>query len=115
VRIDAACTDGSAVGSLSVHRFRRVCIWVDPSGMVLRERVNVAPEGFNGDVRGARSVIEVVVDHFALSRWWQRWPLLFSRGGQDMVVDVAGYTSIPLCWGGLPRGLGHGAIAGGGF
>jgi hypothetical protein len=49
-----------------------------------------------------RSAVEVAVDSFASSRWWQRWPLLFGRGGTGMAVDVAGDTSVPLCWGGLP-------------
>jgi hypothetical protein len=100
--VDAAHADGSVVGPLSVHRCRRVCIWVHPGGLVLREGADVAPEGFTGDVGGARAVIEAVVDHFASSRWWRRWPLLFSRGDRDMVADAAGDTSIPLCWGGLP-------------
>jgi hypothetical protein len=83
--------------------------------MILREGVDVAPEGFTGDVGGARAAIEAVIDHFSLSWWWKRWPLIFNRGGQDMAADVAGYTSVPLCWGGLPRGPGHGATAMGGF
>ena len=98
---DATCTNSSAVGSLSVHRCRRVCIWVDPSGMVLGEGADVAPEGVIGDAGGTRATIEAVVYSFGSPRWWRRWPLLFSRGGRDMVTDAAGYTSVPLCWGGL--------------
>jgi hypothetical protein len=31
-----------------------------------------------------------------------------------MAADVAGHTSVPLCWGGLPGGPGHGVAYWGG-
>jgi hypothetical protein len=31
-----------------------------------------------------------------------------------MAVDVAGHTAVPLCWGGLPGGPGHGVASWGG-
>jgi hypothetical protein len=96
---DAACVDDRVVGSVSVHRCRRVHLWVDPSSLVFGEGVDVVPEGFAGDVGGTRATFEAVVFSFGSPRWWQRWPLLFHKGGTDMATDAAGDTAVPLCWG----------------
>jgi hypothetical protein len=50
---DAAFADDSAVGPLSVHKYRRVLFWVYPGSLVFGEGVDAMPECSAGDV-GAR-------------------------------------------------------------
>jgi hypothetical protein len=73
---DAACVDDRVVGPLSVHRCKRVCIWLDPGSLVFGEGADVAPEGSARDSRGTRATLEAVVFSFGSPRWWRRWPLL---------------------------------------
>jgi hypothetical protein len=40
---------------------------------------------------------------------------IFCAGGADMAADVAGHSTVPLCWGGLPGGPGYGVASWGGF
>jgi hypothetical protein len=94
-----ACTNDRAVGPLLVHRYMRVCVWLDPGSLVFGEGVDAVPEGSTRGAWGMRAAIEVVVCSFGLPWWWRRWPLFFGAGGPDMVADAAGDTSVPLCWG----------------
>jgi hypothetical protein len=89
---DPTCADDCAVGPLSVHRQRGVCLWIHPGGLLLGEGANVAPEGASRGTRGTRAMLEAVVTDFGLPRRWQRGKLLYSRGSADMAADVAGYT-----------------------
>jgi hypothetical protein len=70
VRTDTACADDSAVGPLSVHRYRRVHFWVYLGSLVFGEGVDAAPKSSAGDVGGTRAAIEAVVYSFGLPRWW---------------------------------------------
>jgi hypothetical protein len=58
---------------------------------------------------------EAVVTDFGLPRWWKRRALLYCACSADMAADAAGYTSVPLCWGGLPGGPRYGVASWGGF
>jgi hypothetical protein len=110
----SSCVDDRVVGSMSIHRYRRVHVRLDPGSLVLGEGVDATPKGTTRGARGTRATLEAVVCSFGSPRWWRRWPLLYSVGGIDMAADVAGDTSIPLCWGGLPGGPRHGVASWGG-
>jgi hypothetical protein len=107
----AARTDDHVVGSMSIHRYWRVRVRHDPGSLVLGEGVDATPEGSTGGARGMRAVLEVVVISFGSPQWWRRWALVYGAGSADMVADVAGHTSVPLCWGGLSGGSGHGVAS----
>jgi hypothetical protein len=92
-----ACTDDRTVGPLSVHRCRGVCIWLNPGSLVFGEGADAVPTGSTRGAWGMRATIEVVVYSFGSPQWWRRWPLFYGAGGVDMVADVAGHTSVPLC------------------
>jgi hypothetical protein len=81
----------------------------------LGEGADVAPEGAARGTRGTRAALEAVVTDFGSPRWWRRWTLLHCGGSADMAADAAGYTPVPLCWGGLPGGPGYGTASWGGF
>jgi hypothetical protein len=99
--VDSTCVDDRAVGSMSIHRYRRVHVRLDPGSLVFGEGADAAPAGSSRGAWGMRAMIEAVVCSFGLPRWWRRWPLFYGAGGADMAVDAAGHTSVPLCWGGL--------------
>jgi hypothetical protein len=86
-----------------------------PGSLVSGEGVDAAPTGSSRGAWGARASTEVVVSDFGSPRWWRRRALLHGAGGTDLAADAAGHTSIPLCWGGLPGGPGHGTASWGGF
>jgi hypothetical protein len=48
--LDTARVDDRAVGPLSIHRYRRVFIWLDPGSLVFGEGADAVPEG---STRGA--------------------------------------------------------------
>ena len=93
---DVTCADDRVVGSMSVHRYRRVRIWFYLGSLVFGEGVDVVPEGSTRGAWGTRVATEVVVCSFGSPRWWRRWPLFFSAGGTDMAADAAGDSSVPL-------------------
>jgi hypothetical protein len=99
MRVDATCADDHVVGSMSVHKYRRVRVWFYPGSLVFGEGSDAAPEGSTRGVWGTRATIEVVVYSFGSPWWWQRWPLFYNAGGTDMAADAASDTSVPLCWG----------------
>jgi hypothetical protein len=92
-----ACTDDRAVGSLSVYRYKRVCVRLDPGSLVFGEGADAAPEGSTRGTWGTRAAIEEVVHSFGFPRWWRRWPLFYGAGDTDMATDASGDTSVPLC------------------
>jgi hypothetical protein len=107
--------DDRAAGPMSVDRYRGVCVWLHPGGLFLGEGVDVAPEGATRGTRGTGAALEAVVIDFGSPQWWRRWTLLYCVGSEDMAEDAAGYTPVPLCWGGLPGGPRHGVASWGGF
>ena len=111
---DATCVDACAVGPLSVHRYRRVCIWLNRGSLIFGEGADAVPEGSARDARGTSAVLEAVVFSFGSPRWWRRWILFHGVGGADMAADAAVYTLVPLCGGGLSEGPRYGTASWGG-
>jgi hypothetical protein len=107
--------DDRVAGPLSVHRYQGVCVWLHPGGLVSGEGTDAKPTGSSRGVGGARALTEAVVSYFGSPRWWRRRAVLHGAGGADLAADATSHTSIPLCWGGLPGGPGHGIASWGGF
>jgi hypothetical protein len=99
---------------MSVGGQGRVCIWLHPGGLFLREGAGVAAEGGAGGTSCTTPASEAVVRDFGSPRWWRRGSLFLGGGRADMAADAAGHTPVSLCGGGLPGGPRYGTASWGG-
>jgi hypothetical protein len=111
---DPTCSYDCVAGPVSVHRQGGVRIWLHPGGLLLGEGADAVPEGAIRGTRGTRAALATVVRDIGSPRRWRRRALLHCGGSADMATDAAGYSAVPLCWGGFSGGPRYGVASWGG-
>jgi hypothetical protein len=95
-----ACADDHTIGPFSVHRYRRVCFWLDPGSLVFREGVDVVPEGSARGAWGTRAMRDFRVerDVDGIRPWGDQQSLRGQRGGAGSMTLVRGHHTLLWWW-----------------